>query len=170
MRTSFCFWTYFFFATRRSQKSDEDNKKKDEKCPIFVIHSFLPFCLEKRSAKSYLITFAAFNRFKPLSIIMLRVTCHTQSGWLGFFPIWAGKIQRRGSALSGAGVAGCTAPSLKAPNVAITAWGAVEKTFECWTVFLQSLYILKTAYCQNKAARKLRADCAGFLFFYNKDD
>ncbi len=52
--------------------------------------------------------------FIPLSIIMFRVTGHTQSGWLGFFR--GGKKQRHGSALIGAGVTGCKAPGLKTPN------------------------------------------------------
>ena len=38
----------FFFAARGGEKADEDNKSEDEERPIFVIHSFLPFCFGKR--------------------------------------------------------------------------------------------------------------------------
>ena len=38
----------FFFAARGGEKADEDNKSEDEERPIFMIHSFLPFCFGKR--------------------------------------------------------------------------------------------------------------------------
>jgi hypothetical protein len=55
------------------------------------------------------------GKASPISLYHLESPTTPGAGGLYFFPTGR-KIQRRGSALIGAGVTGCSAPGLKTPN------------------------------------------------------